>query len=62
MSKYIPMNFDNLTILQLQNMERNVINRGNNEIRFKLIKAAKGSAVDRVKIMEAIKEDPTLIE
>jgi hypothetical protein len=62
MNKYIPMNFNSLTILQLQNMERNVINRGDHEVRFRLLRAAKGSVPDQREIMNAIKADPTWIE
>jgi hypothetical protein len=62
MNKYIPMTFNNLSILQLQNMEKNVISRGNNEVRFRLLRAAKGSIPDQEGIMSAIKEDPTWIE
>jgi hypothetical protein len=49
-------------MMQLQNIESNAIIRGNNEVRFKLLKAGKGSEPDQKWIMGVVKDDPTWIE
>jgi len=62
MSSYVPLCFDNLSIAQLQNMERNAISRGDNDVRFRLLRAGKGSETDRKWVMDVVKNDPTWIE
>ena len=62
MNKYIPICFVSLNMMQLQNIESNAIIRGNNEVRFKLLKAGKGSESDQKWIMGVVKDDPTWIE
>jgi hypothetical protein len=62
MSEYIPQFFKNLTFQQLEWLENNAIVRHNNDMRFVLLRAAKGSEVDQRKVMDAVQLDPTWIK
>jgi hypothetical protein len=62
MSEYIPQFFKNLSFSQLECLESNAISRHNNDMRFTLLRAAKGNEADQKKVMEAVRLDPTWIK
>lgn len=60
--KYIPMNFSSLTIGQLECIEDRSILTNDNDMRFTLMKAAKGDQMARRKVMDTIAQDPSWID
>ncbi len=58
---HVPIQFDSLTIEQMQSIETRAIMTHDNEMRFDALKAAKGDGLAQRRVMAKVKADPSWI-
>lgn len=58
----VPMQFDSLTIEQMQRIETKAIHKNDNVMRFESLRAAKGDREAQRRVMMIIREDPSWIQ
>lgn len=58
---HVPIQFDSLTIEQMQRIETRAIMTHDNEMRFDALRAARGEREAQTRVMRKIKADPSWI-